>query len=302
MLYSPSRLKSARACTRKFHYHYNCGYREVMKKPWLRIGSAVDDLLAIYDTEGFDVMMSKVNTFFTDPHERIIYKQLLIHYNEVFKEDVLPPVEINGCDGNQWHFNLPIDIEGVESDIRVQGYLDKVSQIDDRITVVERKTTSASISFVSEYWSTLGLDTQIAGYAWALGKTLDHHVGLVVYEVLRKPYVPKIHRVKKVDTPYTLEEYEEKVIALLAKKPHVARKRIWFDTDAIEEWKYDVLATDDSIKTFALNQKGFEGQGLDGKYAWPRCQDGCSSFGGCVFLPVCSGQVNIDSFDLVTKV
>lgn len=302
MIYSPSRLNTARSCARKFYYHYGCGYREVLPKPWLKTGSAVDDLLAIYDTNGFEIMMSKVDSFFTDPHERIVYKQLLIYYHDKFKDEVLRPIEIEGKPGNQWHFNLPLDPEGIDTDIRIQGYLDKVSGKENKLCVVERKTTSQNISYVADYWKTLKLDTQIAGYCWALSKTLDTHIGLVIYEVLRKPKVPKNHKVKGVETPYTMEEFEQQVIKVLNRSTHAERRLFWFDVDAIEEWKFDVLATDDMVKTYQLNQKGYESQGLDGKFAWHRCQGACKNYGGCVYLPVCSGEVGIETFDLVTKV
>jgi len=312
MIYSASKQKAYCRCCRYFYHHYIQGYRIISKPKWLDYGTHIDDLLAIYDTQGFDAMMEQVPLKFTDKYTQIDVKYLLIHYHNKFKKDLLPPVDIEGRPGNQFHFQLPLNPKHiVDCDIEYQGYLDKVAEHKGWVTVIERKTTKDAIEYRSVYWDGLESDKQNVGYSWGLSETIEGTVNKVIYEVLRKPNpsskgmaaFKKTKIVKKEAITIELPEYEDKVKEFFetTKITMVARRNLWIPQQNRDEWSHDLVGDDDSIKNMTLNQSSYEQQGIDGRYAWPRNQGACKDFGGCQFNPVCQGQTEISSLDTVYK-
>ena len=305
MIYSASRQKTFCRCPREYYHSYIQGYKQAMKHPWLQFGSNIDDLLAIYDTEGFLKMMENIPRFFSDPYELIDVRVLLEHYQEKFGDKILPVIDLEERPGNQWHFQYNLDPPHVEeSDIVYQGYLDKVTEVKGWVSFVERKTTSQAINYTSAYWNGLETDKQVVGYSWAVGKAIENPVNKAVYEVLRKPASVNAKLLKRVDNkknPLSLDDYEANVREYFKdpKQTMVARKSLWIPQSNRDEWVHDLVADDDTIKNMKLNQAGYESQGIDGRYAWPRCDNSCDAFGGCLFAPVCSGETEVESLQTV---
>ena len=307
MIYSASRQKTFCRCPRLFYHNYIQGYKQLVKSPWLDFGSHIDDLLSVYDTEGFDKMMEAIPSFFSDHYEIIDVQQLLTYYHEKFGHDPQPPIELDGKPGNQWHFEMTLEAPHIEGcDIRVQGYIDKVIEMDNWVAFVERKTTSAAINYVSQYWAGLEIDKQVVGYSWALSKTIGGDVNRCIYEVLRKPASVSSKFLKRKDTkknPVPLDEYEDSVKEYFQNPTQdmVARRKLWIPPSARNEWAHDLVADDDAIQNMTLNQSTYQKGRIDGRYAWPRNQGACKDYGGCLFYPVCSGETEVDRLQTVFK-
>jgi len=309
MKYSMSRVKKLNACSRQFYLHYVEGWRERKEKPWLTYGKAIDDLLAIYDVNGFDAMMSEISKYFTDEYTNIDVTYLLKHYHEKFGKEILKPIEIEGVPGNQWYWKTRLSVDYADCEIEVEGYLDKVSDYNGYPCVVERKTTKDPIEFNSAYWAPLKQDKQIICYSYLLSEASGTPANRVFYEVLRKPsktvspLFSRTHTVKKETVNYSLKEYEERVKTFFnaPKKTMVARKKLWITETMIDEWKADIIGNDDGLMNMKTNEKKYKSLGMNPILAYPRNQASCDAYGGCAFKKFCDGIDNIEDIELIYK-
>lgn len=275
-------------CPRKFFYSKVLGYDLAQTPNYLKLGRAYDDLTAVYDARGKLAAWEAVEKLFMDEHERCEAYVLLKKFFEVNDADPLPPAELQGKPGNQVGFGIDVG-----NGLRFTGFLDKLSRTEDRgYVVVERKTTSDAIEENSEYWKKLPLDPQIRSYVWFL-RQKGLTAGWVCYEVIRKlgsSYNKKLAKKKE----NTVEEYKNILNNLPYEKTLVARKWIYLDVNATDEWMIEqrILHSiaEETLQNFPVEE-----------YMWIKHEQACDAYGGCPFRGVCAKEVSLEGCSELTK-
>ncbi len=295
--FSVSDANNFKLCPRSFLYRKLEGYEPAITAPHLELGIAYDKLLEVYDTKGFDGAVFEVPFIFKDAHDSAEAEIILKAYHEEVKNDPLPPVEDRG---NQHGFG--VDLE----EFRVTGYLDKLSRkvINgiDQYVVVERKTTSESIEENSYYWKRLDLDPQIRSYVWYLRKQ-NRQAGWVCYEVIRKlssTYSAKLN--KKREIP--IDQYRSLLAGLRYEKTLVARRWIYVDVDMSTEFEQEHSTVYTQFKTLREATEAAQKQGYaleDYKTLWPKHEQSCDSYGGCVYQGICKKQTTFENGQFIKK-
>ena len=311
MKYSPSRHKTLKRCDRYYYLHYIEGWRETSEKPWLTYGKAIDELLSIYDLKGIDACLMSVGYYFVDEFEIINITYLLKHYHKKLGKKILAPLTVEGQPGNQWYGKAKLKPDYTESDIQVEGYLDKVSEDNGYPCVVERKTTADPIEYTSAYWKPLLQDKQIISYTYLLSDVTGCPVNRVYYEVLRKctpqgkgmTAFKKSYTKNKKNVYYSIKEYEENVKNFFetTKITMVARRKLWVTDDMRSEWMADLIADDDHLANMMENARSYKANDMNPILAYPRNQHGCEMYGGCQFIKFCNGESELCDMDNIFK-
>lgn len=286
---------------------------EQSEAPWLKFGTKLDKLLEIMDLGNLQQALQAVTGMFNDPFDQVDVEVLLRLYNKEFGSDPLPPIDLFGKPGNQYPFYINYQgnpITGLLS-MTVSGKLDKVTIIEGEIGVFEGKTTKQAIGPKATYWKKLDMDPQIAAYVWGLSKELGKPVNWVWYQVLRRPTpeantaFKRTRTLKGILTPFSLDEYKERVFDLLEKplddKPMVARKKLFISEDRKEEWVTEHALNWQEIQAKKEKQALLEQQGLPPEFAWPRNHLGCDMYGGCPFWDSCIGKGSIEGSNRFVK-
>ena len=138
--FSVSDSNTFKQCPRKFYYSKVAGWDVALVPKHLTLGINYDKMLEIYDTQGFDAAFGQIEGIFKNSHDSAEAEVLLGIYHNKFKDELLAPVALNDQPGNQHGFGVKVD-----GGPKITGYLDKLSQNDRGIVVVERKTTSEPI-------------------------------------------------------------------------------------------------------------------------------------------------------------
>ncbi len=88
------------------------------------------------------------------------------------------------------HFRVPVINPDTRRPDRVlpmlQGKIDRMCQVGDRVMAVEYKTTSFDIADDADYWERLKMDTQVSVYSYAAERD-GWQVQGTLYDVFRKP-------------------------------------------------------------------------------------------------------------------
>jgi hypothetical protein len=290
-----------KSCPRAFYFREILGWESARKASWLVAGSAYDKLLEVYDLKGVMGANEAIPELFPDVYAQVDARFVLVQYHQKFGHDPMVPVE----GGNQHGFGVPYygnDVIG-RVEVKVTGYIDKVSQKGDELIVTERKTTSeelgegsATIEDGAEFWKKLPLDPQIRSYVWYL-RSKGLKAGWVNYEVIRKPSKTfnKVFDKKGI----SLEDYTARLMEYAPVKTMVARKPIYVTEAMCEEFIIDHCNVHLAIQACKAKQKEIEALGYDGALAWTKHEGSCKNFGGCNFLVVDQGLVTLEQGDFV---
>lgn len=184
-LYTTSRLRVWRECTRKHHYRYVLGIQtpstpamafgthahkalELWYRAWecgsleLRLGAALGYVDSIEDIDEID---------------RIRLRAIVIAYHARWANE-------------DWEIlGVEVEFRYWLGDVEIGGKLDALvrDRATGKIWIVEHKTSTADTSPGSPYWAKLSLDTQISIYVDGAAYGLDHEVAGCIYDVLKRP-------------------------------------------------------------------------------------------------------------------
>lgn len=326
-LLTTSRLKAARACQRYHHLRYEEGYRAVQEEDVLRFGTLVHKGLEAWwlakkdgPTErALELAIAAVQGE-ADPFDRVRAEVVLTGYDarwgaesyEVVGVEVEFDTELRnpqtGAASRTWRLGGKID--AIVRDTR-----------DDRVLLVEHKTSSEDISPGSTYWSRLRMDGQVSIYFAGARQALGIDVAGCLYDVLLKPAqrpgnVPLIdgdnvkivvdatgQRVKTKDgkkwrqtadtelgfvlqtRPETPEEFRQRLIEAIAEAPDrfFARGEVVRLESELEDALFDIWQTGQQIR---------EAQNAGRN---PRNPDACVRYGKtCEFFDVCTGAASLE--------
>ena len=281
-------------CEMRYYLERVQHWKLAVEPPWFKYGTAVDDLLAVVDTEGLEVARTKIKDYYpNDEYTQVDIDYLLTLYIMKYIGEPFKPVVLDGQDGNQFKI-----YQDLGEDVILHGYVDKVHEYNTQIGFTERKTTSEAINETSVYWDKLYLDPQIRAYAMGLTEANIEPVNLCNYEVLRKPN-KKISVMFDRSRAETIAEYKERVGSLLTKPPKqtmIARKKVFITSDSVKWWKDDHLNTAERMRHCEEKSR------TKGERAYRRNHNSCDSYGGCPFRMYCSGKCDLEQIDFIKQV
>ena len=290
---SVSKANAFNQCEMKYYLERVEGWKLKVEPPWFKYGTAVDDLLAVVDTESLEVALSKIVDYYPDDeHTQIDIAYLLSLYKMTYIAEPFLAITLDGQDGNQFKIYNNLD-----DDTILHGYVDKVHMYNGQVGFTERKTTSAAINETSVYWNKLFLDPQIRAYAYGLTEATVEPVNLCNYEVLRKP-TKTVSVMFDRSKAETIDEYKERVFSLLTKPPKqtmIARRKVFITSDSVKWWK------DDHLNTARRIQHCEESNRERGDRAYRRNASACDAFGGCPFRQYCSGKCDLERIDFIKQ-
>lgn len=299
---SDSELRTYRACARRHHYGYRLLRRAIDKGEALRFGTlwhdgqeawwgcagSMEEKLAA----GVTAMRGKD----ADPFHLVMAEELLVAYTARWGSSTLRTVAVE----------LPFDVALLNPEtgaasrtFRRGGKIDVIATDEQGVHVVEHKTTAADIEEGSLYWRKIrALDTQVSNYMSA-AKVLGHDVVDCIYDVVRKPAIRPLkatpvesRKFTKAGLLYanqrehdeTPEEYRLRLREDILDRPerYFARSAIVRLEEEERDHAFDVWQTTRLMREAEL--AGFA----------PKNPDSCSNFGGCPYLPVCTGEASID--------
>jgi hypothetical protein len=305
---SDSELRTYRACARRHHYQYRLRRRPLDKGEALKFGTLWHlGLEAWFDINGSPeakleaALKALRGDKDADPFHLVMAEELLTAYSARWGDAPYSTIAV------EKQFEAPLTNPATGSDSRTflrGGKIDAIVLDEEgRAHVFEHKTTSADIEEGSLYWRKVrALDTQVSTYM-AGARSLGHDVVDCIYDVVRKPAIrplkatPVESRKYKKDgelyanqrehdeTPdeYRLrlrEDIAERVERYFARLPIVRLEEEERD-HAFDVWQTTRLMREAELAGFA-----------------PKNPDACSNFGGCPYLPVCTGESSIEDDNL----
>lgn len=310
-LFTSSRARAFRECSRLHKYLYIDGFRPVRESEALRFGSLIHRGLEAYwkalaayqkdstiiDPPMLDAALAAVAKRGTDWAEQVRAEEMLRGYSlrwattDLFDFDVLA-VETK--------FGAPLlnpETTGASTTWRLAGKIDCVvrRRSDGRVLVVEHKSSGDDFGDdAADYWMRLGMDHQCSFYVLG-AESLGYGVDEILYDVLGKPKqrpllaTPMDARKHKADgTLYanqraldeTPDEYRVRVRAVIEAEPErwFARKSIPRTASQISDFLWDAWQQAAVMRESQRTNRA------------PRNPDACLRFGRCPFLSVCSAN------------
>jgi len=308
---SNSELRTWRLCARRHLYQYRQLRRSRKVHPALSFGTlwhlGMEHWWAATGDErlsaGLAAMRSSPDV---DAFALATCEMLLIAYTALYGDQTLRTIAV------EQRFEVPLLNPATGAASRtyvIGGKFDGIAADGDRLLVVEHKTTGADIEEGSLYWKKVqSLDSQISVYI-AGAKASGYDVHAALYDVVRKPgmkplkatpeesrkftKVTKANPVSRLyagqrETDETPAEYAQRVADDIAERPdrYFARAPIVrLEADekdhAYDTWQQARMMREAELAGYA-----------------PKNPDSCSAFGGCPYLPVCSGEATIDDESL----
>lgn len=301
---SHSRLKAVRQCQRLHLYEYELGYQPLTADEVLRFGSLFhrgleawwkarkemrDDPLA----EGLAAMAGEA-----DPFDRVRAEELLRAYDLRWADQ---PYEVLAVE-QRFETSLVNPATGAASKTwQLVGVLDVVVRDlrDERVLVMEHKTSGEDISPGAKYWQRLRMDGQVSVY-FEGGRALGYDVSAVLYDVIAKPGIRPLkatplesRKYKKDGELYanqrasdeTPDEFRVRLVEDIAKDPNAyfGRAEVVRLEHELDEARFDI---------WQLGQQIRESERLNRA---PRNPDACERYGRvCPFFDVCTGQASLE--------
>lgn len=296
---SATRLKDARSCQRFHRIRYLDGYVPLEEAEALRFGSLFHRGLEAWWTapagERLDAALAALEGD-VDPFDRAKAHALLCGYETLYGGSELTVLAVEV----PFQFRLENPDTGYPSrKWDVVGRIDAIVRTpDDRVLIVEHKTTSEDLGPGSTYWRRLRMDGQVSIY-FAGAKALGHDVSGCLYDVISKPAQrpgkatpPELRKYTKDGRLYANQreadeapdEYLDRLMASIGEAP--ARYFGRAEVVRLEAELDDAMAD-----IWNLGHQLQEAQ-RTGRH--PRNPDSCMRFGRpCDYFDVCTGVASL---------
>lgn len=324
-LITNSELKARRRCAREHHIAYELGYRSTREdEDALRFGTVVHKALEAWwlaPTAELRITYALEALHFSelDPYAMARARQMLIAYDTRWTNEPLELVRVPAGSDNSYvpmvepEFRAPLinPMTGQASrTFELGGKLDALVRDlrDDRVYIVEHKTSSDDLTPGSLYWQLLQLDTQVSTY-YAGARALGFDPAGVLYDVLRKPALRPLQATPIEARKYTTktgalyatqreldetpQEYEARVMAAIGAEPdrYLMRGIVVRLEQEERDAQWDAWQEARAVREAELAQR------------WPRNPDGCRRFGRlCSYFDVCTGTAQLEDTSRFTKV
>jgi hypothetical protein len=265
----------AKTCPRLYYYNMVCGYRPKEESIHLRFGQEYHKSLEQYDhlrAEGTGHQSAQVSVVRNllkrlvdypeprpDAKASILKKgrhnliQAVIGYLDEFQNDPAQThMKLDGKPAVELSFRFELDF-GDDRPYMLCGHLDRIVNFNGDLFVMDRKTTSSTISS-SYYWDQFHQNNQMTLYTIA---------GQII---MRSPIKGVIIDAVQLTT---------------SEGPKYNRGFTFRTQDRIDEWM-------DDLKIHLHNFADYADAGY-----WPQNDTACDKFGGCQYRDVCSKSPNV---------
>ncbi len=293
-----SSTRCYRRCQREYMFRYELGYMSVSSAQSLKFGSAmhlgIETLfLSNWDTGlAIDRALPKIG----DKFEAVKLEVIIAGYAERWKNEPFEVVCV------EQEFRAPLvnpDTGAVSKTFELAGKLDLVVRdLDQKVWIVEHKSSFEDISHGSVYWEKLRIDSQVSNYFNGTRSLGLDPVG-VIYDVVGKPGIRPSkatpvdsRKYKKDGTLYanqreqdeTPEEFKSRLVELYASNPdsYFVRGEIARTAADETEAARDLWQIAKSIRESQRESR------------WPRNPESCERYHRlCGFWPVCTRMADI---------
>lgn len=285
-----SSLTSFKTCPRKYELQYELGYVPVRESEPLFFGKLFHFGLEVWakNNKNIGLMVAQTEQYFMaarNEDQFLLCKivALLEGYHERYKNEEFEVV------GSELQFKTPVlnpkSLRASKSYV-LEGVIDRLlKDKNGRFILLETKTTSENIEDpASDYWSRLGLDSQLSTYFLG-AESLGFKIETCLYDVIRKPTI----KPKKEETP---QQFYDRLSADIAERPsfYYARREIPRTKNDLVSFFNDVWGVSQVLSLFQKNK------------SFPRYTNACrSNYGYCQYFAVCSGQATLEDHSLFKK-
>ena len=205
---------------------------------------------------------------------------LLAHYNPPREKFVVVDVE------KQFEMKIENSVGGrAFRGYRLQGKVDLILRSigEDKVWIVDHKTTTQEVIGFGSYWQGLQVDAQMANYCLAFDA-----VGFI-YDVIRKPSIKlcgKDESEAKKTGICPADAYQARIELDIKEAPET-----WY------QWREHPKTESDSIEArLDLFQHCEMHRACCADSRFPRNSNSCSGrYGTCPYLEVCAGRANIEN-------
>lgn len=294
-LLTHSRMRCFQLCRRKYLYQYVYGFRREPGEA-LRMGAMVHQALHWLNCKtDIDAVIQGI----TRNYQPMIDLAETVEYAEAIELEAercrrLIEGYVRLWDGS--------DIKIVESEelfefplvnprtgrknrnYRLAGRIDGICRTyEDRLMVLEHKTTGDSLDSDSSFWTASRIDTQITLYMLA-ARHLGFNVQGVVYDVIRKPSIaPKLIGKGNGRNRESVAEYGERLAADLGERPH-----FYFQRREIPRFDSELAELQEEAWQVAKDIHQ-----ADKRSQHYRNSAACAAMYPCEFLDICANRVNL---------
>ena len=312
-----SRMQCFKTCPRRHYFQYELGIRKDTTSTPLRMGSAFHlgrDLRAKGHTraEAIDIAVAGYEELpkwaTTDDtvrewmYERETVACLLNGYFWWWEEGGHDAdVTIVELVESEKAFELPIrnpDTGSASTTFRVAGKRDAIARFaDNRIKVLETKTTGDDVTPGSDYWLRLRLDQQISLYMLSAQEDgID--VESVVYDVVKKPTIKPYRATAAESKKYTKDGKLYASMRENAETPEEWRDRLTADIQERPEYYFarrEIPRLPSDLDTFRreLWQQAASVRESRNSGRWFRNTGACISPYRCDYLDVCHHEIDV---------
>ncbi len=245
-------LFTARKCLRQYWYRFELGLMKERVATPLRLGKIYHKGLELIALDVENAASLAVQAYDPIPDwaepvawavERETVRQLILGHAWRYTLDGIRTL------ATEFSFDLPLINPATNKPsrtFRLGGKIDQIARLsDERMAIIEYKTTGFNVDPDSDLWTRLRYDPQISMYVYAASQHFDTPTTL--YDVVRKPSI----RPKKVNgSRETPEEYGVRLAADMQDRPdfYFARREIVRLHDDIEEFRHDLWQQAETLK------------------------------------------------------
>jgi hypothetical protein len=282
-----SQIRAFRACDRLHHIRYELGYQTVQSVHALEFGKAWDTIMRAWwapiprdRRQAALEAWSSLKTMDPFDHQKLLV--MFYGYHERWADAPY------ACVGAGVQFECEIinpDTGHASRTFMLAGELDGLARdSQDRIWILEHKTSSEDIGPGANYWRRLTMDPQVSAY-YAGARSLGYEPAGCLYDVVKKPMLRPLQANKSRSEPETPEQYRDRCLADITGDPmaYYARGEIVRLEADEQESAYDVWHTVQSLRE---SQRA-------GRH--PRNPDACIRYGRtCEYFDVCTRAASLD--------
>ena len=202
-LLTNSALATYKTCPRKYFLKYECRLAPQREADYFRLGSAYHHGQETLARGGsLDEAVAAIHANYANPpewvtadpdalarwyYEAVTVECLLRGHVWRWQEEKLAPLAAEQV------FDLPIlnpETGAATPCYRLGGMIDQLATLpDQRVAVLEFKTTSFDLDPSSDYWARLRMDHQISTYYMAAQSLVVGGAATILYDVTRKPSI-----------------------------------------------------------------------------------------------------------------
>lgn len=304
--FSYTRRTRLKRCPHAYHLYHNVGLKPKYKSDGLVDGSAFSDALEAWNADAVDDVFGEVLASANHPEhiERLVIRREIVrHMAATYIQRYPKPA------AREIEFKIPISDTGVLD----HGYIDGLEERNGAWWLVEDKLKK---SWWGSMKDALPMDNQVTSYLYAAGKLAEMPLQASVEHSESLPGFPRVvgclYRVSvkpmlkpNTRTGETRNAFIERLRGVIEADPICTCAHDQRGCKARYFHEYELTRTADDFyrheREVAYLVREEAQRQVDGRTdpdgAWRRHEESCHAYGGCEYLPICTGaDAGMDKF------